>query len=68
MGKAARDRRTVERVDARRRAGRPYKMTKVSRSYVRWIKSLQNMKAYDSWGFPYYAFTQTPLIKNGRKF
>lgn len=43
------------------------KLGKSSRRYRKWIKSLQNVKVYDEYGFPYYAWNREPLIKNGGK-
>lgn len=38
-----------------------------SRSWLRWMRSLQNTKAYDEYGFHYYAYNRPALIHKGRK-
>lgn len=43
------------------------RLSRSARSYTRWVKSFQNVVAYDSWGFKYYAFNRPVLIKKGGK-
>lgn len=43
------------------------RMSSRSRSFTRWLKSFQNVKAYDENGFKYYAFDRPALIHKGGK-
>lgn len=65
MTSEGRYRRIVRRAEATGWENR--RLSSETRGYQRWVKSFRNVKAYDSWGFAYYAFDRPALIKNGGK-
>lgn len=65
MTSEGRYQRTVRRAEATGWENR--RLSSRSRSFTRWLKSFQNVRAYDENGFKYYAFDRPALIKNGGK-